>query len=449
MKRKPELEPSTGSMPTFLITWLGQVVSLTGSGLTSFALGVWVFERTNSPTLFAFIGFFAVLPRIFFSPIAGVLVDRFDRRKIMILADAGAGLSTLFISLLLFTGHLELWHIYLSATISALCGAFQWPAYAASVAQLVSRKHLGRANGMIQFGRAAAEIFSPLLAGLLILTIKLQGVILIDVATFLFAMLTLLMVRFPRLESEPARIDPSSLKNEIPFGWRYIRARKGLLNLLLFFCAVNFIWGMVGALIVPMILNFTTPDKLGAIITIAGTGMLAGSLLMTAWGGPRRRVYGVILFELLSGFCFILMGLRPDFWLVAIGAFGAHFTIAIVFGSNQTIWQTRVEPENHGRVFATQQMFTSLTQPLAYLSAGPLAEKFFGPLMIAGGPLSLKLASLLGSGTGRGIGLMFVLMGLVKIAISVFAYLNPRMRLIENAKPGTSAPTENKEDGFH
>ena len=371
----------SGGIPAFIITWFGQVVSLIGSGLTSFALGVWVFERTGSPTLFAFIGLSAVLPKVIFSPFAGALVDRWDRRKVMIFADVGAGLSTLFVALMLFSGRLEIWHIYLSAAASSLCGAFQWPAYSAVVTQLVPQKHLGRANGMIQFGLAAAEIFAPLLAGVLLLTIQLQGVVLIDVATFIFAMLTLLLVRFPPLKTQPAEDDIASFKGDLTFGRRYILARKGLLNLLFFQATVKFIWGMVGALIVPMILSFTTSDKLGAIVSIAGTGMLTGSLLMTAWGGPKRRINGVIFFELLSGVCFMLMGLRPEFWLVAVGAFGAHTTIAIIFGSNQALWQTKVELENQGRVFAAQQMFASAASPLAYLLAGPVAEQIFEPLM--------------------------------------------------------------------
>ncbi len=430
-----KIKSITSGMPTFLVTWFGQVVSLVGSGLTSFALGVFVFERTGSPTLFAFIGLFAVLPKVIFSPIAGALIDRLDRRKAMILADAGAGLSTFMVAVLLFANRLEIWHIYLSAAVSSFFNTFQWPAYTATVTQLIPKKHLGRANGMIQFGHAAAEIFSPLLAGVLVLTIQLQGVILIDVATFLFAMLTLLLVRFPRLQAEAASNDLAAFKTDLTFGWRYILARRGLLNLLFFLGTVNFIWGMVGALIVPLILGFSTSDKLGVIITVAGVGMLTGSLLMTSWGGPRRRVNGVIFFELLSGICFMLMGLRPAVWLVALGAFGAHITIAVVFGSNQAIWQSKVESEFQGRVFAAQQMFVSATSPLAYLIAGLLAEKFIEPWMASGGALSLELGSILGSGVGRGIGLMFVIMGLVKILISVSGYLNPRVRLVEDELP--------------
>lgn len=424
-----------GGMPAFIITWLGQVISLVGSGLTSFALGVWVFERTGSPTQFALIGLFAVLPRVIFSPIAGALVDRWDRRKVMILADAGAGVSTLFVALLLFSNHLELWQIYLAAAVSSSFGSFQWPAYTATVTQLVPKAQLGRANGMIQFGRAAAEILAPLFAGVLVLTIKLEGVILIDVATFIFAMLTLLLVRFPRLEAAPSNDKLATFKADLTFGWKYILARKGLLYLLFFLAVVNFIWGTIGALVVPMILSFTTSDRLGGIITIAGAGMFTGSLLMTAWGGPKRRIRGVLFFELVSGFCFMLMGLRPVFWLIAVGAFGAHITIAVVFGSNQALWQTKIEPQNQGRVFAAQQMIASIATPLAYLLAGPLAEKIFEPWMASGAALSLQLGAWIGSGPGRGIGLMFVLMGLAKILVSVLGYLNPRVRLIEDELP--------------
>jgi len=435
LKIKSETKPLDGGIPVFLVTWFGQVVSLIGSGLTSFALGVWVFERTRSPIYFALIGFFAVLPKVIFSPVAGALVDRFDRRKVMILADVGAGLSTLFIALMLFSVRLELWHIYLSAAVSAVCGAFQWPAYTASVTQLVPKEQLGRANGMNQFGRAAAEIFSPLLAGVLVLTIGLEGVILIDVATFLVAVLTLSLVRFPGLPIKQSSLNLAIFRKDLTFGWRYILTQKGLLNLLFFEMVVTFLWGMVGALIVPMVLYFTTSDKLGALITIAGSGMLTGSLLMTIWGGPKRRINGVIFFELISGFCFILIGLQPEFWLVALGAFGAHITIAIVFGSNQALWQIKVAPENQGRVFASQQMFASLASPLAYLMAGPLAEKIFEPWMAANGAFSQQLGNYIGVGLGRGIGLMFILMGLAKIGVSLLAYLNPRVRLIEDERP--------------
>jgi DHA3 family macrolide efflux protein-like MFS transporter len=428
---------------TFLTIWLGQVVSLVGSGLTSFALGVWVFEQTGSATQFALIGLAAVLPRVLLSPLAGAIVDRWDRRRVMILSDTGAGLSTLAIALLLWTHQLDsqghsfgTWYIYALTFINAAFGTLQWPAFAATISLLVSKKNLGRANGLVQFGQAASEILAPALAGILMGIIQLGGVILIDVATFVFAVTTLLLVRFPKPEAAAEKgSGRTTLWNDLTLGWRYISARPGLKGLLLFFAVVNFLWAMVGALITPMILSWTSSDELGLIIAVAGAGMFAGSLLMSTWGGTQRRINGVLGFELLSGICFMLMGLRPSFWLVAAGAFGAHVTIAVVFGSTQAIWQSKVVPEVQGRVFATQQMVARAAAPLAYLLAGPLADKVFNPLLTVDGPLASGIGRVLGTGPGRGIGLIFLLMGAVKVAVTLIGRSNPRVRNVEDELP--------------
>jgi DHA3 family macrolide efflux protein-like MFS transporter len=428
--------PTNPALKTFLTVWLGQSVSLIGSGLTSFALGVWVFEGSGSITQFALIGLFAVLPRVLLSPMAGVIVDRWDRRRAMILSDAGAGLCTLSVVVLLTAGRLEVWHIFLLTAASSSFSALQWPAYMAAIALLVPNQHLGRANGLVQLGRALSEILAPALAGILMSVIGLQGVILIDFATFGFAVLTLLPVRFPIQDLPPEKgSDKFDLRAELTFGRRYIAARPGLCNLLAFSAVVNFLWGMVGALITPMILGFTTTSGLGGIISVAGFGMLAGSLVMSIWGGPRRRINGVLFFEMLSGVCFLLIGSRPAFWPVAFGALGAHMTIAVVFGSNQSIWQSKVEPGAQGRVFAFQQMVASAAVPLAYLLAGPLAEKIFEPLLTEGGALASSAGSLIGVGPGRGIAFVFIIMGLIKIAVALWGYLNPHVRDIEDELP--------------
>jgi DHA3 family macrolide efflux protein-like MFS transporter len=435
-------KPSRG-ITTFAIIWLGQCVSLVGSGLTSFALGVWVFESTGSATQFALIGLCAVLPRVLLSPLAGTIVDRWDRRRVMIVSDAGAGLSTLLLALLLFAGQLEMWHIYLLTMVNAAFGTVQWPAFAAVTTLLVSKQNLGRANGMVQLGQAVSEILAPALAGILVGLIQLEGVILIDFATFVVAVSTLLLVRFPKPEASAEDVPAkTSLWRQLTIGWTYISARPGLLGLLVFTAVVNFVWGMVGALIVPLVLGWTSSDVLGIIISGAGMGLLTGSLLMSIWGGPRRRVNGVIYFELLSGLCFMLIGLSPSFWPTALGAFGAHLTIAVVFGSNQAIWQSKVAPDIQGRVFATQQMVARAAAPLAYLLAGPLADRVFDPLLADGGPLAGSVGQMLGTGPGRGIGLLFVLMGAIKILISLAGQLNPHIRCVEDELPDAmvSAP---------
>lgn len=430
------------ALSVFMLVWFSQLISVFGSGLTSFALGLWVFQQTGSVTAFSLMALAATLPRIFLSPFAGVVADRFDRRLVMAVADAGAGLSTLVVALLMATGRLEIWHLYVATLWSAAFSSFQWPAYSAATVQLVPKEQLGRVNGLVSIGRGASEVLAPALAGLLIGVIGVAGVILIDVATFLFAVAVLLLVRFPRpitnvLEPNgPAQASkPNSLLQDAAFGWRYVLARPGLLWLLVFVAIFNLVWSSVGALATPLVLGFAGAAELGLFITIAGSGMLIGSLVMSAWGGPKPRILGVIGFELLSGLCFILMGMEPALWRLALGAFGAHFTIAIIEGSNKSIWQSKIPAEIQGRVFAVWQMISLSMAPIALLSTGPLADRVLEPLMRSASTAQNLpgLAALVGAGPGRGVGLMFVLMGVIKIIVSIAGWMNRHVRDVERS----------------
>ena len=213
-------------MSTFILVWFGQVISLIGSGLTGFALGIWVYQTTGSATQFSLIYLFTELPAILVAPIAGAIADRCDRRWVMILSDTGSGVSTGVIALLLWFGHLEIWHIYLAMAVSSTGKGFQFPAYAATPTLLMAKKHFGRANGMIQLGKAVAQLFSPMLAGLLIGIIQVKGVILIDLLTFSWAILTLSVVRFPQPQ-KPQKTKQKSIGEDISYGWKYILARPG------------------------------------------------------------------------------------------------------------------------------------------------------------------------------------------------------------------------------
>ena len=338
---------------TFLLIWFGQLISLTGSGLTGFALGVWVYLRTGSATQFALISLFTTLPGILFSPIAGAFVDRWDRRWAMVISDSGSGLCTLSVGLLILSGRLEVWHIYIAMGISSTFSAFQWPAYSAATTLLVPKKHLGRASGMVQMGEAAALIVSPVLAGALMGGIGVQGVILIDFVTYLFALVTLLVVRVPRPEiTAEGRAGQGSLLREASYGWTYIHARPGLLGLLLFFAMVNFGTGIVQVLFTPLVLSFTTVTVLGLLLTIGGIGFLIGSLTMSVWGGPRRRILGILGANLLMGSALFLAGFPPRAWIIGVAVFLFFFSSPITNGCSQAIWQVKTAPDVQGRVFA-------------------------------------------------------------------------------------------------
>jgi MFS transporter, DHA3 family, macrolide efflux protein len=424
---------SSPSFSVFVFVWLGQVVSLMGSGLTSFALGVWVFQMTGSTTKFSLITICSRLPAIAVAPIAGALIDRWDRRRAMIFSDVGAGLSILAIALLYIAGILHLWHICVALIINSALSAFQWPAYSAATTMLVSKKHYGRAAGMVQTGEALGFIVSPVVGGILLTIINLHGIFLVNFATFIFSVLTLLLVRIPSpAKTAEGEADKKSLLRETAFGWRYITLRPGLMALLIFFAVVNFLSGFILVLTTPLVLSFASPSVLGTVMSIAGSGMLIGGLVMSVWGGPKRRINGVLGFELLSGLCFILAGLRPSAVLITTAAFFLFFSFTFVNGSSQAIWQSKIPADLQGRVFAVRRMVAWSAVPLAYLIAGPLAEYVFEPLMAVGGRYAGTIGQVIGAGPGRGIGLLFIIMGLLTVLIACAGYFYPRLRLLED-----------------
>lgn len=428
-------EPRT--MRTFLIIWLGELVSLIGSGLTSFALGVWIFERTQQATPFALTVLFGNLPRILLLPVAGALADRWNRRRLMILADTGNALVTLATLALLWGGQLEIWHIYLIALFGSVCGAFQEPAYLASVTLLVPKKDLGRASGMLQLGQALEIILSPVLAGVLFVLVGLNGIILIDFITYFFAVGALLLVKIPQPEAQatPAAGKPS-MRADMGEGWRYLRARPGLLGLVFYFALANFSLNLAGVLTGPLVLATSPASVLGTVQMVAGLGMLIGSIVMSAWGGPKRRVLALIGGITAGAAGLVLAGAQGSAWFAGAGLFVLMVSVPVASAASQAIFQSKVAPAVQGRVFAMRGMVSRSMMPLAFLLAGPLADRFAEPLMRPDGLLGATvLGTLLGTGPGRGIGLVFVLAGLLLAAASAVALAVPPIRHVETALP--------------
>ena len=333
-------------MRTFLIIWIGQLISLIGSGLTSFALAVWIFEQTGEATPFALTMLFAALPRILISPLAGVVVDRYNRRWVMILADTGDALVTLAVVLILLFGTLQVWHIYLIALVSSIFAAFQEPAYTASISMLVPKKDLARANGMVQMGQALEMLLAPLAAGALFVTIGLPGIIMIDVGTYGFAIAALLLVHIPQPKKlQEGELEIRSLWKDIRFGWSFLRARIGLLGLLFFFALVNFLLNFAAVVQGPMVLSFTDARVLGILQTTLGAGMLLGSLVMSVWGGPKKRIQAVFGFIALAAIGLAFAGIRPSPPIIGAGLFLLTFSVPLASGPSQAIFQSKVDSQ--------------------------------------------------------------------------------------------------------
>jgi MFS transporter, DHA3 family, macrolide efflux protein len=428
-------DTAAAGVRAFGLVWLGQLISSVGSGLTSFALGVWVFQKTGSVTQFAAIAFFGALPGLLAAPMAGVLVDRWDRRKVMLWANLGSGLRTLAVAGLLWADQLQVWQIYVAVAVASIFRTFHIPAYIAATTLLVPKKHLARASGMTQFGQAAAETLAPLLAGLLVAFIGVAGVLVIDFATFLLAVVTLALVQIPRPPASAAGLVRKSMRQEAAYGWQFIRERTGLRGLLIYFAMLNLVLSMVSVLIIPLVLSVADTVTLGRVLTISSAGLLVGSILMTVTGGPKPHIHGVLGFGLLFGTGMVLAGLRPNPWLIAAGLFTTMFGAPVINGASQAIWQTKVPPDVQGRVFAVRRMLAQFTVPMGHLAAGPLADQVFRPLLVPGGALAGSVGPVLGVGPGRGIGLLFILLALLPILVSFWGYAQPQVRRVEEDLP--------------
>jgi MFS family permease len=432
-------------MKTFFIIWLGELISVIGSGLSAFALGVWIYQKTGQATPFAITVLFGALPRVLLAPFAGSLADRWNRRLVMIVADCGAAVATVAGAVLLFLGDLQIWHIYTIVLVSSIFSTFQEPAYLASVTMLVPKEQLGRASGMSNLAQSLSIVISPMLAGFLFTVIGLQGIFIIDFVSFFFAVGALLVVRIPQPAVRPEDVQrPSALRDGL-LGWRYIRARQGLLGLLIFFAVVNFMVNLAMVLLTPLVLSFTDTRALGLVQAVSGVGMLLGSVAMATWGGPKRRVNGLLGFIALSSLGLMLSGIYPSAAVIGAGIFLLMAFVPLASGSSQAIWQSKVEPSIQGRVFAVRSAIAQVLMPLAFAAAGPLADAIFEPLMATTGALGSALpGDWIGAGPGRGVALIFILGGLGQLLAVLAAWSNPRIRNVERELPDIQVDAEDK-----
>jgi len=420
----------------FTLVWLGQLVSNAGSSITSFGLGLWVFAETGSATQLALIVMAARLPMLVVSPFAGALVDRWDRRTAMIVADAGAALGTLVTAVLLMTGMFEIWHLYVTLSFSGLFRAFQFPAYSAATTLLVPKAHYSRAAGMVQLAGSLGIVAAPALAALLVVASGLNVIFVIDFATFLFAVGTLASVRFPepiRSRAEAPGVRP--LLDEARHGFAFVAGRRGLLVLLITFSVVNFAFSFQSVLLIPLLLSVAAETAAGTVVSLSAVGLVAGSLAMAMWGGPADRLRGLLVALAAMGTGFAVAGVSPGLGWILGGIMLIHLAHPVAGSLSQAIWQSKVPVEIQGRVFAVRQVLSIAAAPVAYLLAGRLADDVFEPFMSGGSGLARLAANVVGSGAGRGIGLMFVILGALVLGAVVVAWNAAAIRTLDVAVP--------------
>ncbi|MDQ3006014.1 MAG: MFS transporter, partial [Chloroflexota bacterium] len=393
----------------FTIVWLGQIVSVLASAMSQFALTIFMFQETGSVTALGLMQVFFITPFLVISPIAGVMVDRYNRKMMMLVSDLGAGLATLVILALQALGLLEYWHLYGTSIIYGLGMAFQWPAYSAAISTMVPKEQLGRVNGMMSLIEAGPGVIAPLLAGTLYPLIGLTGILFFDVATFLLAIGALLLVHIPQpprtLEGQQAQ---GNMLKEAAYGFKYIFARPSLLGLQLVFFAGNLFSGIGFTVLAAMILSRTNNDTqmLGLAETAGGIGGVVGGVLMSVWGGFKRRSHGVLLGWIVSGIGMAIVGFAGGLPVWITGMAITTIMVPLVNGSNQAIWQSKVAPDLQGRVFSARRLIAWLTNPISPIIGGTLADFVLEPAARAQTGLPATFAWLVGTGPGAGMGLL-------------------------------------------
>jgi MFS family permease len=420
-------------MARFVAVAGGQLVSMTGSAMTEFAVPLWIYLQTGSLLRLALFATIALVPGIIVLPLAGAIVDRFSRRAVMLVSDSAAASVQLVFLVLLLSGRLRIDHIYVLLVGLSIALVFQRLAYGSAIPQLVPKRYLGHANGIVQAGGGLAQFMVPVAAVGLVASVGLRGILILDVLGYGVAIAVVALVRFPAAMAFQRR---ESVGREIVTGFRYAMSRRGFRAMLLFFATLNVFLGPLLILIQPLVLGFAPLPAVTRVSIAAGLGITLGGITMAVWGGPpRRRMLGMLCAALSLSVAGAAVGARPSVALVAVGVFGLFLGLTIMNAIYGTIVQVKVPSRYHGRVFAVHTLFAWGTLPLGFLLVGPMVSRTLQPLMEPGGALAGSMGRLIGTGPGRGIALTYVLFAVVIAVLVLIALRHPALRYFDRDVP--------------
>lgn len=427
---------SEKSFRKFSVIWVGQFVSVLGSGLSSFGLSVWILTTTQSTMNFAMTFLVSILPSIFFSPLAGSFADRKNRKRIMVASDTGDALLKLLLLVLWGTRRLNLGAVYVLLFFSSAFNTFQGPAFNASLPEIVPKEKLGRANGMMQVITSVQSMIAPVAAGALYPLLQFGGLLVIDLATYVVGILTLVFQSIPQPFAENKSLRARHVFHDLCEAFCYIRQKVGLLDLILIFAVLNFIANLALVLVGPLVLARYSALEYGFVNSASGLAMVAGSLFAGILPPKKKRIQSILLALTVSGVGLMMMGVSPLWFIIAGGFFVFMLPVPYANGNFGTIIQTKVDGYILGRVSALLTALLRAVSPAAFLAAGFLADRVFNPLLEKGGAWSdSPLAVLVGSGKARGTGLLFVLCGFLLLLVCLFGTLNKRAMNVETRNP--------------
>lgn len=417
----------------------GQAISIMASNMVEFAVSIWVFERTGSAAVLGGMTTAFTVPFLVLTPVAGVMVDRYNRKLMMMASDIMAGVGTAILLVLQLTGSLQTWHFYVVNALIGIGNAFHWPAYSAAITTMVPKEHYGRANGMISFVEAGPGIVAPMLAGVLLPLVSIRGIFFIDLAALALAIGALMIVNVPRpVRTLEGQEGEGNLWKEAVFGFTYILKRPSLTGFVVIVFFSNLFCGFCNAVFVPLILARTGNNSmaLGSVQMAGAASFALGGLVLSVWGGPKRRLLGFLggwsLFWLLEA-VFFSLGRSPSVWIPLSLAAGMFSTMGVTSG--QSLLQVKVAPDAQGRVFTARRLLTWAPDMITPLLGGLLADNVMEPAMQAGAGLSRAFGWLTGTDVGAGMSVQMLIFGLLSVFSLLAGYSLPTVRNMESILP--------------
>jgi MFS transporter, DHA3 family, macrolide efflux protein len=415
----------------FLLIWFGQFISVIGTGLSLFALGVYVYQQTNSATNYVFVLMCVFLPPFLLKPYGGVLADRYDRRLMMILGDLGATIGLLYIFFFMWKGNIQIWQIYLGISVSSVFSAFQEPAYKALVTDLLPKEQYAKASGLMQLATSSQYLISPFLAGLLLMLIKIEYIFLIDTSTLIISSAIVIWIR-KVLGKAATTTKKQNFISEFKEGFRAFTENKGVVNLVLTIMMVLFFVGLLQSLLIPMLLNIAVTRDVGIAQSVSASGMILGSLFIGLFGSKSNYRMMLSLSLFLAGLFFANMGLSTSIIYIASAGFLFFATLPFINTSIEVMIRNNIDNSKQGRVWSIISMVTYFGSILAFAVAGFLADKIFNPLLEINGLLADSVGKFVGVGSARGIALMLVISGAMISVIALILFKNKSITLLEN-----------------
>jgi DHA3 family macrolide efflux protein-like MFS transporter len=430
----------------FTVIWLGQIVSVLGTRMTNFALSIWLWKVTGHATSLGVMIFLSFGATVALSPLAGSLVDRFSRRIMIVISDVGSAVTTAVIFILFLAGIARPWELYVVNTLTGAFLAFQYPAYSATITQMMPKAHYARANSMLSLANSVPAIFAPALAATLLGFLPVSAILGIDVISYAVGVVMVFLVAIPeRADSGVEEKAPRGrVWRDTVIGFQYITRRRGLLGLEGILFVVSLLAAMGWILLIPMIMARTgnSEAQVGVVLSIGAIGGVLGGALVTVRRAPANKMRWVLIgtlgFNLIGRF---LLGISDSVILWSVGWFTAWLCIPFIDGYGQAIFQQKVEPAVQGRVFAARQMLENLAMPIAVGVAAPIADYYLEPRMMHGGSLAPVFGGLVGAGPGAGMALVFVFTGLIGTVVGIAAICSRSVRDLEQIIPDQERDT--------